>query len=45
VKAVRFLFDGERLDIDHDHTPKMLGMEDGDAIDCVIAQEGGAFNV
>jgi hypothetical protein len=41
VNALRFLFDGQRLDIDHDHTPKMLEMEDMDRIDCMLAQEGG----
>ncbi len=41
---MRFLFDGERLDIDsEEHTPKMLGMEDGDTIECVLSQEGGSF--
>jgi small ubiquitin-related modifier len=37
---VRFLFDGERL---HEtQTPKDLNMENGDEIDVVIEQVGGA---
>lgn len=40
VANVRFLFDGERL---HEgQTPKELNMENGDEIDVVIEQVGGA---
>ena len=37
---VRFLFDGERLH--ENQTPKELHMENGDEIDVVIEQVGGA---
>jgi hypothetical protein len=40
MESVRFLFDGAR--ISHDQTPKDLDMEDGDAIDAVVEQVGGA---
>ena len=33
-KALRFLFDGNR--IANDHTPKMLEMEDGDEVNAVL---------
>lgn len=36
VNALRFLFDGEI--IKKDQTPKMLGMEDQDQIDCLVEQ-------
>ena len=36
----RFLFDGER--IRETQTPEELGMEDGDMIDAMVHQEGGA---
>jgi small ubiquitin-related modifier len=39
---VRFLFDGERLH--ENQTPKDLNMENGDEIDVVIEQVGGAIN-
>jgi small ubiquitin-related modifier len=40
IANVRFLFDGERL---HEgQSPKELGMENGDEIDVVIEQVGGA---
>eukprot|EP01016_Furgasonia_blochmanni_P011665 TRINITY_DN1537_c0_g1_i2.p1 TRINITY_DN1537_c0_g1~~TRINITY_DN1537_c0_g1_i2.p1 ORF type:complete len:188 (+),score=13.31 TRINITY_DN1537_c0_g1_i2:65-628(+) len=38
---VRFLFDGER--ISDTQTPEQLQMENGDEIDVVIEQTGGAF--
>lgn len=38
--AIRFLFDGRR--IQPDQTPKDLGMEDGDIIDAMLFQTGGA---
>lgn len=38
---MRFLFDGERLN--ENRTPKDLNMENGDEIDVVIEQVGGAF--
>ena len=37
---MRFLFDGER--IGETQTPKDLGLEDGDSIDVVMEQVGGA---
>ena len=40
LRAVRFLFDGER--IREDQTPKDLGLEDQDSIDVVMEQVGGA---
>ena len=40
LKSVRFLFDGER--VREDQTPKDLGLEDGDSIDVVMEQVGGA---
>lgn len=36
VKALRFSFDGER--IKDDQTPKVLGMEDQDQLDCFAEQ-------
>ena len=38
--SVRFLFDGER--ITDQQTPKDLGLEEGDSIDVVMEQVGGA---
>ncbi|KAG8466440.1 hypothetical protein KFE25_002196 [Diacronema lutheri] len=40
MQSVRFLFDGQR--ITGDQTPKDLDMEDGDAIDVMVEQQGGA---
>lgn len=40
--SVRFLFDGTRLL--PTQTPQDLGMEDGDAIDAMIEQKGGALD-
>ena len=40
LRAVRFLFDGER--INDTQTPAELGLEDGDSIDAVMEQVGGA---
>ena len=37
--ALRFLFDGQR--INPDHTPESLDMEDGDTIDAFIEMQGG----
>ncbi|KAF5830326.1 ubiquitin-like protein SMT3A [Dunaliella salina] len=37
---IRFLFDGQR--IMSDDTPEKMGIEDGDHIDCVQTQLGGA---
>jgi small ubiquitin-related modifier len=37
---MRFLLDGEA--IKGDQTPKMLELEDGDQIDCMLEQLGGA---
>jgi len=39
LRAVRFLFDGER--IGENQTPKELGLEDQDSIDVVMEQVGG----
>ena len=39
--SVRFLFDGAR--IDPNQTPQQLEMEDGDVIDCMLEQTGGAI--
>ncbi|KAK7208267.1 ubiquitin-related domain-containing protein [Myxozyma melibiosi] len=39
--AVRFLFDGERVN-DAD-TPQTLGMQDGDILEVVQEQTGGAY--
>mmetsp|Transcript_53425 Transcript_53425/g.130003 ORF Transcript_53425/g.130003 Transcript_53425/m.130003 type:complete len:94 (+) Transcript_53425:1297-1578(+) len=39
ASAVRFLFDGDS--VNPDSTPKMLEMEDGDQIDCLLEQIGG----
>ena len=39
MKSVRFLFDGERLQ-EH-QTPAEREMEDNDAIDVMVQQEGG----
>jgi small ubiquitin-related modifier len=40
MQSVRFLFDGQR--INQDQTPKDLDMEDGDSIDVMVEQQGGA---
>jgi small ubiquitin-related modifier len=40
AENVRFLFDGDRLN--DAQTPKELNMENGDEIDVVIEQVGGA---
>lgn len=40
LSAVRFLFDGERLQ--PDATPEQLDMEDEDEIDAMVEQHGGA---
>jgi small ubiquitin-related modifier len=40
MQSVRFLFDGSR--ITPEQTPKELDMEDGDAIDVMVEQQGGA---
>jgi small ubiquitin-related modifier len=37
---VRFLFDGQRLN--SNQTPQELEMEDGDVIDVMVEQQGGA---
>ena len=39
MQSVRFLFDGNR--ITPEQTPKDLDMEDGDAIDVMVEQQGG----
>lgn len=39
LRAIRFLFDGER--IREDQTPQDIGLEDGDSIDVVMEQVGG----
>ena len=39
--SVRFLFDGTR--INPNQTPQELEMEDGDVIDCMVEQSGGAI--
>jgi len=36
---IRFQLDGER--VGPEQTPKMLELEDGDQIDCVVEQTGG----
>ena len=41
MNNVRFLFDGDRLL--ETQTPKELNMENGDEIDVVIEQVGGAW--
>ncbi|KAH3761044.1 E3 ubiquitin-protein ligase parkin [Pelomyxa schiedti] len=38
--AIRFLYDGERLQ--PDRTPAQLGLEDNDIIDAMLTQTGGA---
>lgn len=38
--SVRFLFDGNR--INETQTPQQLEMEDGDVIDVMVEQQGGA---
>ena len=43
ANAVRFMFDGQRLDADD--TPHTLDMEDGDAIDALAQQVGGGWQV
>ena len=40
LRAIRFLFDGER--IREDQTPQDIGLEDGDSIDVVMEQVGGS---
>ena len=40
MNSVRFLFDGARLG--PTQTPKDLDMEDGDVIDVMVEQQGGA---
>mmetsp|Transcript_39214 Transcript_39214/g.97130 ORF Transcript_39214/g.97130 Transcript_39214/m.97130 type:complete len:98 (+) Transcript_39214:81-374(+) len=40
MQSVRFLFDGQR--INQDQTPTDLEMEDGDSIDVMVQQTGGA---
>mmetsp|Transcript_16282 Transcript_16282/g.33018 ORF Transcript_16282/g.33018 Transcript_16282/m.33018 type:complete len:87 (+) Transcript_16282:175-435(+) len=40
IDTVRFLFDGEQLD--RSATAGEIGLDDGDTIDCVVMQEGGA---
>ncbi|KAI8470056.1 MAG: small ubiquitin-like modifier 2 [Monoraphidium minutum] len=40
VRAIKFLFDGNRLQ--DDMTPAEMEMEDGDAIDAMLEQVGGA---
>ena len=40
---VRFLFDGQRVNCES--TPKELEMEDGDTIDCMRQQVGGAVGL
>eukprot|EP00010_Vexillifera_abyssalis_P009082 CAMPEP_0201547128 /NCGR_PEP_ID=MMETSP0173_2-20130828/3535_1 /ASSEMBLY_ACC=CAM_ASM_000268 /TAXON_ID=218659 /ORGANISM="Vexillifera sp., Strain DIVA3 564/2" /LENGTH=88 /DNA_ID=CAMNT_0047956053 /DNA_START=1567 /DNA_END=1833 /DNA_ORIENTATION=+ len=37
--AIRFLYDGERIQADQ--TPHDLEMEDGDVIDALLQQQGG----
>jgi small ubiquitin-related modifier len=39
VDTIRFTYDGER--VDKDSTPKMLGLEDQDQIDCFRHHVGG----
>lgn len=38
--SVRFLFDGNRINANQ--TPQELDMEDGDVIDVMVEQQGGA---
>eukprot|EP00451_Oxyrrhis_marina_P002772 CAMPEP_0204251978 /NCGR_PEP_ID=MMETSP0468-20130131/759_1 /ASSEMBLY_ACC=CAM_ASM_000383 /TAXON_ID=2969 /ORGANISM="Oxyrrhis marina" /LENGTH=92 /DNA_ID=CAMNT_0051225343 /DNA_START=53 /DNA_END=331 /DNA_ORIENTATION=+ len=38
--SIRFLYDGERLT--PEQTPEELTMEDGDEIDAMVEQQGGA---
>merc|ERR1712230_258322 len=40
MNSVRFLFDGNR--INETQTPSQLDMEDGDVIDVMVEQHGGA---
>ena len=40
TKNIRFMFDGIRINAAE--TPKMLELTDGDQIDAMIEQEGGA---
>ncbi|CAG8495933.1 2313_t:CDS:2 [Paraglomus brasilianum] len=42
MASVRFLYDGERIQAHH--TPAELDMEDGDAIDVMVEQLGGAVS-
>ncbi len=39
-ESIKFMFDGER--INKGHSVAEAGMADGDQMDCVIAQVGGA---
>ena len=39
--SCRFVYDGAR--VRHDDTPKGLNMEDGDVIEAVVEQSGGAL--
>ena len=39
IDQIRFQLDGER--VNPNQTPKMLELEDGDQIDCVVEQTGG----
>ncbi|KAF9585606.1 Small ubiquitin- modifier 1 [Lunasporangiospora selenospora] len=41
LQSVRFLYDGER--IQPNNTPSELEMEDGDSIDVMVEQVGGAI--
>ena len=41
IRSVRFLFDGNILDPEGCGTPESLQMEEGDEIDCMLAQVGG----
>jgi len=41
LAAIRFMFDGNRLR--PDQTPEQLEMENGDSIDALLEQTGGAF--
>merc|ERR1711918_241721 len=41
MQSVRFLFDGNR--INETQTPQQLEMEDGDVIDVMVEQQGGAY--
>lgn len=41
ASSVRFLFDGAR--VRPDQRPEELGMDDGDLLDCMLAQNGGCI--